>query len=400
MQRHDRRVPVSYRARRKHLCSKLILQTSFFSRYTKDIVAFANRYTDGKVVSVLEGGYSDRALTSAAMGHAIGMLDQEGTNAWWNERELINVSLSSPAYRQYITDGRNQFEKASKKKRTGRIAPLASEFSGVPHLVRTHALLGHFETFGVSADAIPASVTSTPQHAGALGSGSGGRMTLRERRKGNGYPYGNDEEVTPPPTASRRGRGTPRGKATAPSTPLARQTVQQSKMSSPINANADDMSTPTPHDVRLNVKAPLPTTPTVDPPTPIPEKPLPHPPATASAAKTLQDDVSKEPKQPKIMLRFARPRPLPPAELASLPSPITPLPPSQSSLYPLLPQLSATSDNLTIEQRLAYREGSSSTATSDDYLSARSIPSDPEAERAQRETSTSSGPHMPGGLHQ
>jgi histone deacetylase HOS3 len=67
-------------------------QTSFFSRYTKDIVSFANQYTAGKIVSVLEGGYSDRALTSAAMGHVIGMLDERGKGEWWSEPELINVS--------------------------------------------------------------------------------------------------------------------------------------------------------------------------------------------------------------------------------------------------------------------------------------------------------------------
>jgi histone deacetylase HOS3 len=67
-------------------------QVSFFARYTRDIIGFADKYTEGKVVSVLEGGYSDRALTSAAMGHAVGMLNQEGEAAWWTEGELINVS--------------------------------------------------------------------------------------------------------------------------------------------------------------------------------------------------------------------------------------------------------------------------------------------------------------------
>lgn len=68
------------------------MKTSFFSRYTKDIASFADRHTGGKIVSVLEGGYSDRALTSAAMGHVIGMLGKEGKGAWWSEPELINVS--------------------------------------------------------------------------------------------------------------------------------------------------------------------------------------------------------------------------------------------------------------------------------------------------------------------
>jgi histone deacetylase HOS3 len=82
MQRHDRRVPVS-----------------FFSRYTRDIVSFANKYTEGKIVSVLEGGYSDRALTSAAMGHIVGLLDKGGQPHWWSETELNNVSFLHALHR-------------------------------------------------------------------------------------------------------------------------------------------------------------------------------------------------------------------------------------------------------------------------------------------------------------
>ena len=93
MQRHDRRVPVCLFDQFNRVHPDL--QTSFFSRYTKDIASFANRYTGGKIVSVLEGGYSDRALTSAAMGHAIGMMGESGKGDWWSEPELINVSPPS-----------------------------------------------------------------------------------------------------------------------------------------------------------------------------------------------------------------------------------------------------------------------------------------------------------------
>lgn len=70
-----------------------VCKVSFYSRYTRDIAAFADKYTEGKVVSVLEGGYSDRALTSAAMGHIVGMRGSlpEGCDEWWAEKELISV---------------------------------------------------------------------------------------------------------------------------------------------------------------------------------------------------------------------------------------------------------------------------------------------------------------------
>lgn len=107
MQRHDRRVPVSFDTTTVKKKKKLMAKSkkvSFYSRYTRDIAAFADKYTEGKVVSVLEGGYSHRALTSAAMGHIVGMRGSlpEGCDEWWTERELINVSLllntSFPGY--------------------------------------------------------------------------------------------------------------------------------------------------------------------------------------------------------------------------------------------------------------------------------------------------------------
>lgn len=40
--------------------------TSFFSRFVKDVTAFAKMQGSGKIVAVLEGGYSPRALSSGA----------------------------------------------------------------------------------------------------------------------------------------------------------------------------------------------------------------------------------------------------------------------------------------------------------------------------------------------
>lgn len=78
MQRHDRRVP-----------------TSFFHRFTRDAVSFANKYARGRLVSVLEGGYSDRALTSGAMAHILGLSDvreEDVKEEWWSLDNLVQVS--------------------------------------------------------------------------------------------------------------------------------------------------------------------------------------------------------------------------------------------------------------------------------------------------------------------
>lgn len=290
-------------------------------------------------------------------------------------------------------------------------------------------------------------------------------MTLRDRsdrRKAGGY----EDDVTPPPTVSRRGRGTgtgstPRGKPSAvPSTPLARKAVHNSKMASPVHAE-DVSMTPTGHSnadsiptkVSVSPKTPkqtqsspaipasqlppLPpstnTTPIghqseteTSPDTPTAQRPRPAPApstnAAVSASAPSEDPNAKLKIQQrvvpvpvpvpgptiaeggKIMLRFTRPSPLPPSEIPSLPSPITPLPPSHSPLYPHLPHLATSSEHLGIDQRLAYREESASTATSEDYLSAKSIPSEQEQERGKREATQESSassenrPQMPGGL--
>jgi hypothetical protein len=252
------------------------------------------------------------------------------------------------------------------------------------------------------------------------GSGSGSRMTLRERRKVNGNGY--EEEVTPPPTVSRRGRGTatgtPRGKAAAgPSTPLARKAVT-GKIASPPEAKQENSSFDSPP---VNgVETPNAATGVADhddPATPLAHKiesghntgpQSLHSDLSNSTAQT-QLPQSKEtgPSAPKIMLRFTRPAPLPPAELASLPSPITPLPPSHSSMYPLPPHMSAPSDHqqqhqqLSIGQHLAYREGSASTSASEDYLSAREVRSETSgqgtsANASSGTASTSPEPQLPG----
>jgi histone deacetylase HOS3 len=52
--------------------------TDFYSRFTADIVKLASEEdlgVDGRVISVLEGGYSDRALTSGVLSHICGLVD-------------------------------------------------------------------------------------------------------------------------------------------------------------------------------------------------------------------------------------------------------------------------------------------------------------------------------------
>ena len=82
MSRHNRKVPAS-----------------FYHRFARDACVLSDKYAGGRLISALEGGYSDRALTSGAMAHLTGLVDvPEGTKVdegWWSLDNLIKVNMLS-----------------------------------------------------------------------------------------------------------------------------------------------------------------------------------------------------------------------------------------------------------------------------------------------------------------
>jgi histone deacetylase HOS3 len=75
---------------------KVNVPTEFYARFTKDIVQLANEdgtSVDGRVISVLEGGYSNKALISGVLSHISGLCD--GTeNGADEETQLVNGMAS------------------------------------------------------------------------------------------------------------------------------------------------------------------------------------------------------------------------------------------------------------------------------------------------------------------
>lgn len=55
--------------------------TAFYERFTREIVDLANTFCNGKIFSVMEGGYGDRAITSAASAHMLGLMSPSTPNA-------------------------------------------------------------------------------------------------------------------------------------------------------------------------------------------------------------------------------------------------------------------------------------------------------------------------------
>lgn len=104
MSRHGRHVP-----------------TSFYKRFAQDTIKFAERFSGGRLISVLEGGYSDRALTSGAMAHLIGLVDPVGVDeSWWSLNNLTEVSHSCSPRDDYMPTTRLSPAGKSDEEETGR----------------------------------------------------------------------------------------------------------------------------------------------------------------------------------------------------------------------------------------------------------------------------------------
>lgn len=85
MSRHNRNVP-----------------TAFYTRFAADVCTFAESHAKGRVVSVLEGGYSDWALISGSGAFIAGLAAPERAEdiikaKWWESDSLALVG--SPVIR-------------------------------------------------------------------------------------------------------------------------------------------------------------------------------------------------------------------------------------------------------------------------------------------------------------
>ncbi|KAF3985661.1 hypothetical protein FT663_05209 [Candidozyma haemuli var. vulneris] len=83
--------------------------TSFYAKFTKDVVKLAQLHTYGKVISFLEGGYSDGALISGIFSHLIGLTNNQKENTddpvLWNGSwgtEHVVKELTKGCKRQWV----------------------------------------------------------------------------------------------------------------------------------------------------------------------------------------------------------------------------------------------------------------------------------------------------------
>ncbi|KAK5699519.1 histone deacetylase [Elasticomyces elasticus] len=69
--------------------------TEFYARFARDVVQMANAECEGRVISVLEGGYSDRALCSGVMSHLSGLCGRSVVEQSFHQQVKVEKTRSS-----------------------------------------------------------------------------------------------------------------------------------------------------------------------------------------------------------------------------------------------------------------------------------------------------------------
>ncbi|OQE80590.1 hypothetical protein PENNAL_c0045G08012 [Penicillium nalgiovense] len=65
--------------------------TEFYAKLTADVIRMSQEEglgVEGRVISVLEGGYSDRALSSGVLSHLSGLSENSYKSEWWSQNNL------------------------------------------------------------------------------------------------------------------------------------------------------------------------------------------------------------------------------------------------------------------------------------------------------------------------
>jgi acetoin utilization deacetylase AcuC-like enzyme len=73
-------ISAGFDAHREDPIGSLELETEDFSRLTKTVLAIANEYADGKVVSLLEGGYNPQRLAESVEAHLSELLQDQAAD--------------------------------------------------------------------------------------------------------------------------------------------------------------------------------------------------------------------------------------------------------------------------------------------------------------------------------
>lgn len=78
------------------------LPTEFYTIFTRDVLKLAQMHCQGKVISLMEGGYSDKAICSGVFAHLIGLQNQDWIKEWGSEQVVKEISRGcKPNWKPY-----------------------------------------------------------------------------------------------------------------------------------------------------------------------------------------------------------------------------------------------------------------------------------------------------------
>ncbi|KAJ3921353.1 Arginase/deacetylase [Lentinula edodes] len=174
MSRHGRKVP-----------------TNFYAQFTRDARAFAEKHAKGRIVSVLEGGYSDRALISGTFAHfcALGLSEERTWNeTWWNKDNL------------------DALQNATKPKKprghvSGPLSAPKTDLEPEPWLKQAVSIFQHLEPIPFKTPRKGKTILVEPSS-----------RTLRQRKVGNASSSSPASAKSKPEKSEATGKGMPRGK--------------------------------------------------------------------------------------------------------------------------------------------------------------------------------------------
>jgi histone deacetylase HOS3 len=191
--------------------------TEFYARFTADIVRMAQEKdlgVDGRIISVLEGGYSQRALYTGVLAHLAGLNDENRSGAgysydpkWWSSasmRDLEGIMTGPSKPRGFLSP---TVASSNKLAASGQDRKPGDDLPSVSCAVATHEL---------SKLIIPSGIRTTSYSAAELP-----KPRISRRKTGNlGDTTPSDDLLT----ATRlRSRASKTPTPPLPSTPPARQ---------------------------------------------------------------------------------------------------------------------------------------------------------------------------------
>ncbi|GAA5907724.1 hypothetical protein JCM8208_005500 [Rhodotorula glutinis] len=204
MSRHARNVP-----------------TSFYRRFARDAVLLAERCAGGKLVGVLEGGYSDWALASGVGAFLSGLVGdgsgREGDerDAWWSEAHLkkLDKACSVVKPRRGATSTTTSTSSSVAETHT-LVGASPADATSDPWLARAVDIFTRIDEHATLAPPPPPPPPPRPSRPPAPPSSSSAPRQLRERKVRHNY-AGLDDGSTPIASPDRSRRGGPPSSAIA-----------------------------------------------------------------------------------------------------------------------------------------------------------------------------------------